>query len=103
MIGASPNFSTRTDRQLAGRAARQGQPGSVRFYAAATDEIFTENRSELALQIRRSAKGNGEADDFSRQLQTLQRDLETQGFQQRQDMIRRDRWMDTVRNSVEKS
>ena len=103
VIGASPNFSTRTDRQLAGRAARQGQPGSVRFYAAATDEIFTENRSELALQIRRSAKGNGEADDFSRQLQTLQRDLETQGFQQRQDMIRRDRWMDTVRNSVEKS
>ena len=51
VIGISPNDSKRIDRQLVGRAARQGQPGSAQFFAAATDAIFVENESSLTLSL----------------------------------------------------
>ena len=102
MIGVSPNLSRRIDRQLVGRAARQGQPGSAQFFAAATDEIFVENESSLVRQIPRRAKSNGESDDFSKELDALQSMIEARSYKQRQDMILRDRWMDSVREAIEK-
>ena len=102
VIGVSPNLSRRIDRQLVGRAARQGQPGSAQFFAAATDEIFVENESSLVRQIPRRAKSNGESDDFSKELDALQSMIEARSYKQRQDMILRDRWMDSVREAIEK-
>ena len=102
VIGVSPNRSRRIDRQLVGRAARQGQPGSAQFFAAATDEIFVENESSLVRQIARRAKSNGEAGNFSRELDALQSMIEARSYKQRQDMILRDRWMDSVREAIEK-
>ena len=40
VVGFSPNDSYRIDRQLAGRSARQGRPGSVQFFVAADDETL---------------------------------------------------------------
>ena len=102
VIGVSPNRSRRIDRQLVGRAARQGQPGSAQFFAAATDEIFIENESSLVRQIARRAKSNGEAGNFSKELNALQGMIEARSYKQRQDMILRDRWMDSVREAIEK-
>ena len=102
VIGVSPNRSRRIDRQLVGRAARQGQPGSAQFFAAATDEIFVENGSSLVRQIERRAKSNGESDNFAKELNVLQSAIEARGYKQRQDMILRDRWMDSVREAIEK-
>ena len=102
VVGVSPNSSTRIDRQLVGRAARQGQPGSAQFFAAATDALFVENESALQHQIARRAGANGEARDFSRELDALQSAIEARNFKQRQDMILRDYWMDSVRESIEK-
>jgi preprotein translocase subunit SecA len=102
VIGVSPNGSKRIDRQLIGRSARQGQPGSAQFFAAATDAIFVDNQSTLRKQIARRTNRTGEARDFSRGLAALQLSIETRNFKQRQDMILRDRWMDSVRESIEK-
>jgi len=102
VIGVSPNRSRRIDRQLVGRAARQGQPGSAQFFASATDEIFVENESSLTRQIERRAKANGESADFSKELDTLQSVIEARSYKQRQDMILRDKWMDSVREAIEK-
>lgn len=102
VIGVSPNRSRRIDRQLVGRAARQGQPGSAQFFAAATDEIFVENESSLIRQIERRAKSDGESANFAKELNALQSVIEARSYKQRQDMILRDKWMDSVREAIEK-
>ena len=102
VIGVSPNQSRRIDRQLVGRAARQGQPGSAQFFAAATDEIFVENESSLIRQIERRANSNGESTNFAKELDALQSVIEARSYKQRQDMILRDKWMDSVREAIEK-
>ena len=102
VIGVSPNDSKRIDRQLVGRAARQGQPGSAHFFAAATDLIFVQNNSSMPKQIKRRAKRSGEAPDFSRELANLQKAIEARNHKLRNDMILRDRWMDSVRESIAK-
>lgn len=102
VIGISPNDSKRIDRQLVGRAARQGQPGSAQFFAAATDAIFVENESNLTRVIPRRADTNGEAGNFSKELDSLQNTIEARNYKLRQDMILRDYWMDTVREAIEK-
>ena len=102
VIGCSPNASKRTDRQLVGRAARQGQPGSAQFFVAATDSVIADNRRSLAKQMVRRSNREGESGDFSRELSRLQDEIEDRGYQQRQQMILRDRWMDTVREAIEK-
>jgi preprotein translocase subunit SecA len=40
VILSEPHESGRVDRQLMGRAGRQGDPGSTRLYASAEDEIL---------------------------------------------------------------
>ncbi len=102
VIGVSPNNSKRIDRQLVGRAARQGQPGSAQFFAAADDPIFKENNSSIRKKITRRAKRSGEAPDFSNELAGLQKAIEARNTKLRQDMILRDRWMDSVRESIDK-
>lgn len=102
VIGVTPNNSKRIDRQLVGRAARQGQPGSAQFFAAATDPVFVDNESGLTKQIKRRARSNGEAGNFAKELSALQMTIEARNFKQRQNMILRDHWMDTVREAIEK-
>ena len=102
VISVSPNESPRIDRQLIGRGARQGQPGSAQFFVAADDALLVDHKSSMPKQIIRNAKANGEARDFSRELQALQKSIEQRNFVQRQQMILRDRWMDSVRESIEK-
>jgi preprotein translocase subunit SecA len=46
VIGSNLYKSNRIDLQLAGRAGRQGQPGSSMFFASAEDEIFTFNKCD---------------------------------------------------------
>ena len=40
VLGAQKNLVKRMDRQLAGRSARRGQPGSVQFYGSLDDELM---------------------------------------------------------------
>src|SRR5205814_274353 len=40
VIATEPHGSGRVDRQLFGRAARQGDPGSAQLFASAQDDLF---------------------------------------------------------------
>lgn len=102
VIGCSPNPSRRIDRQLVGRAARQGQPGSAQFFVSAMDSLIADNQGGLQKQIVRRARSTGESADFSRELVKLQNEIEARNYQVRQKMILRDLWMDTVREAIEK-
>jgi preprotein translocase subunit SecA len=102
VIGTSHNASRRIDRQLVGRAARQGQPGSAQFFTAATDELLIENNSPLVKSIPRRASKTGESSDFTHEISKLQETIERRNSKLRQEMILRDRWMDKVREAIEK-
>ena len=103
VIATSPNMSSRIDRQLAGRAARQGDPGSCQFFVSACDEVIAVHDPSLAKQIRNDADSNGETRrDFSAQLARLQQVVERKFSQQRRQMVMQDRWMNKVRESMEK-
>ena len=103
VVAVSPNESRRIDRQLVGRGARQGQPGSAQLFVSAEDQLLVDHPGSLPKQMVRSAKATGESRDFSRELAGLQQTIEQRNFQQRQKMILRDRWMDSVRESIEKN
>jgi preprotein translocase subunit SecA len=59
VISTEPNVAARIDRQLAGRAARQGDSGSYQPYASLSDEILKQN---LPRWIRALLTGVASAD-----------------------------------------
>ena len=103
VIGFSPNMSARIDRQLIGRAARQGQPGSSQFFISATDEIIENYSPSLGKKISGRCQSNGEARvNFAKEITALQKTIESKQYAGRQAMMRRDVWMDMVRESIER-
>jgi preprotein translocase subunit SecA len=53
--------SPRIDRQLAGRAGRQGDPGSFECLVALDDELFVAHAARLGAGLRRHAQRQGQA------------------------------------------
>jgi preprotein translocase subunit SecA len=47
VISTEPNNSFRVDRQLYGRAARQGDPGSAQLFCCVDDELFVRHAPHL--------------------------------------------------------
>lgn len=103
VIAFSPNESRRVDRQLVGRSARQGNPGSARFYISADDEVVTTHAPALARTIAGASASTGESRRrFDKQIAAMQNEIEQRRFKNRQDMIRHDHWMNQVRSAIEK-
>ena len=100
VIGACVNDSRRIDRQLAGRAARQGQPGSCQFFVSADDTVLVENASSLPTAIRSTANSDGESRKYPSALEKLQRQIENRRHQDRRALMKRERWMDSVRSAM---
>lgn len=101
VLAVEHNASPRVDRQLAGRAARQGQPGSVQFFVSADDELFVQGKSNLPSQIRSHQDDFGEhLRDVAPDIARLQRTLEQKHFVQRREMVQRDKWLDSVLESL---
>ena len=102
VVACSHNGSTRIDRQLIGRAARQGNPGSAQFFVAPEDELIATHAPKLAQRIKSYAKSNGETrKSFSSDIASLQGQIEQKQYMVRQAMVRQDHWMDLVRASIE--
>jgi preprotein translocase subunit SecA len=94
VIGVERHESQRIDRQLAGRAARQGDPGSCRFYVAADDPLMEKYAPGLGRLIRRLADEKGETTlDLSREIARVQRRVERQHFWARRRLFHHDRWL----------
>lgn len=101
VIATEYNNSARVDRQLAGRAARQGDPGSCQFFASAEDELFANFAPHLAKHIERNSDSHGEChDNLEKSIQAVQAQVE-RGLQTvRRDMVAHDRWLESVQSSL---
>ena len=102
VIGTQRHASHRVDRQLAGRAARQGDPGSCQFFVSADDELLRQYSPSLASQIASACRKSKSPPDFSLQIYRLQRRIEQNAFESRRMLVHQDNWMDAIRSSVAK-
>lgn len=95
---ATERFSARRiDRQLAGRCARQGDPGSTQVFISLEDELIQKNNPIIAAALRRfhGQRGREISSAFWRQLiRTLQRRVERLSFRMRRDVLTADNWLD---------
>ena len=97
VIATAHHDSARIDRQLVGRAARQGEPGSYQFFVAADDSLICRHAPSLGKRIKQTANDQGESQvNFSTAIAKLQQNVERLGFVQRQQMFAHDRWLDQV-------
>lgn len=93
----------RVDQQLAGRAARQGDPGSCQFYVSADDPMIQARAPALAEQISSAAGETGEArKDFFPAVRRVQQQSEADALLQRQHMVAHDDWMESVQSTLAK-
>ncbi|MGD1276139.1 MAG: hypothetical protein ABR964_02810 [Tepidisphaeraceae bacterium] len=86
VIATEPHTSGRVDRQLYGRAARQGDPGSAQMLASAEDDLLMRH----AARLRRQWRGIGPA----RLIALAQARAERLARFNRKQVLRNDDWMD---------
>lgn len=97
LIGVERHASRRIDRQLIGRVARQGNPGSYQFFVSAEDSLITTFAPDLAREMRDRADERGEVHhDFSRRIDLIQRQAEQQSYTARRQLAVYDGWLDEV-------
>lgn len=95
------HHSGRVDRQLSGRAARQGNPGSCQFFASAEDEMICANAPRLAAKMIANADRSGECNvDFSPAMRRLQSTVESESLRARREMVQQDAWMESIQSSL---
>ncbi|MEO0996640.1 MAG: preprotein translocase subunit SecA [Pseudomonadota bacterium] len=92
IVGTERHESRRIDNQLRGRAGRQGDPGSSRFYLSMEDSLMRifgdPNRTKALLQ--RFGMKTGEAIEsgmLSRQIEKAQRKVEAHNFDIRKNLL----------------
>jgi preprotein translocase subunit SecA len=97
VIVAECQLSGRMDRQLVGRCARQGNPGSAQTFVSAEDVLLVRFGSWLVQAIQREAGSNGEAEaDFTSAIARIQQAAEKQQFLGRAELLRQDIARDTL-------
>ena len=94
VIATERHESRRVDRQLFGRCARQGDPGSSRAFVALEDELLERHTSFLdKLVMRRYGSGAGEiAPRASRLFDRAQRRAQRMALRQRKGVLKTDTW-----------
>jgi preprotein translocase subunit SecA len=85
VIGTERHEARRIDRQLAGRCARQGDPGLAQFFISLDDEIIEAFGEKPAARIRKRYRGQGELTSlpWRRKFVAAQRKKERQHFRDR--------------------
>ncbi len=84
VIGTNRHESVRIDNQLRGRAARQGDPGSTRFFVSLEDDLFISYRlSELIPPEILSSLEHGEINNpfVKKEINRVQRIVEGQNYE----------------------
>ncbi|MEI2416906.1 preprotein translocase subunit SecA [Orrella sp. JC864] len=94
IIGTERHESRRIDNQLRGRAGRQGDPGSSRFYLSLEDSlmrIFAGDRVRAIMERLKLPEGEPiEAGMVSRSIETAQRKVEGRNFDIRKQLLEYD-------------
>jgi preprotein translocase subunit SecA len=94
IIGSERHESRRIDNQLRGRAGRQGDPGSSRFYLSFEDpllKIFAGDRLKAIMGRLKIPEGEAiEAGMVSRSIENAQRKVEARNFDIRKQLLEYD-------------
>ncbi len=97
VIATERHESGRVDRQLFGRAARQGDPGSAQVFVCAEDELL---RKFLTAPLRKSLTGirqrqwPGYEQASHYFVRLAQKKAQVLAYKQRRNVMRSDAWMD---------
>ncbi len=104
IIGTERHDSRRVDRQLRGRAGRQGDPGSSIFYISLEDKLMRIFGSErIASVVDRLGMGENEALEgnmLSKAIETAQKKVEENNFGIRKNLIEYDDVMNYQREAI---
>ena len=93
IIGTERHESRRIDNQLRGRAGRQGDPGSSRFYLSLDDSLMRIFAGERVRAIMERLGTDGEpieAKMVSRSIESAQRKVESRNFDIRKQLLQYD-------------
>src|SRR5690606_26570603 len=94
VIATEMHTSARIDRQLVGRAARQGDPGSYQFFLSLEDELLTNMEPSRLLRLRKRARPNARGEltrSWLKLFQSTQRKLEKLHIKQRKLLLKQER------------
>ena len=104
IIGTSRHDSRRVDRQLRGRAGRQGDPGSSTFYISLEDDLMRKFGSErIAAVVDKMGMGENEALEsrmLSSAIETAQKKVEENHFGYRKRTLEYDDVMNYQREAI---
>ncbi|HET6324051.1 MAG TPA: translocase [Planctomycetaceae bacterium] len=104
VIATEMHSSARIDRQLVGRAARQGDPGSYQFFLSLEDELLRCLKPEKLLRLRNSARPNADGElsnlQWLRLFRRTQRFLERMHRKERKNLLRHERQRSEAHNHM---
>jgi len=104
ILGTERHESRRIDNQLRGRAGRQGDPGSSRFYLALEDDLMRIFAKEwVSNLLQRLGMEEGvpiESKMITRRIETAQKTVESQHFESRKHLLEYDDVMNKQREAV---
>ncbi len=104
IIGTERHESRRIDNQLRGRAGRQGDPGSSRFYLSLEDDLMRIFAGEWVKNVlTRLGMQEGEAIEsrmVSRRVEAAQKKVEERNFDIRKNLLEYDEVMDVQRKQI---
>ena len=104
IIGTERHESRRIDNQLRGRAGRQGDPGSTRFYVSLQDELmrrFGADRMEnIMAKLNPGDEIPIENSIITKQIESAQKRVEMTNFDTRKNVLRYDDVMNKQREII---
>ncbi len=104
VVGTERHESRRIDNQLRGRSGRQGDPGESRFYLSLEDELMRRFQGEWVANIMERLNMPEdqpiEARMVSKSIERAQRQVESQNFEIRKNVLKYDEVMNTQRENI---
>ncbi|HML17124.1 MAG TPA: preprotein translocase subunit SecA, partial [Bryobacteraceae bacterium] len=104
IVGTERHESRRIDNQLRGRAGRQGDPGSARFYLSLQDDLMRifggERMQNLMLRLGMEEDVPIESKMISKRIAAAQKAVEAQNFASRKHILEYDDVMNKQRQAV---
>ena len=104
IVGTERHDSRRVDRQLRGRAGRQGDPGSSQFFVSLEDQLMRKFGSERIAKIMdRMGYKDGEVIQHSmitKSIERAQKKVEENAFGVRKKLLEYDDVMNVQRNAI---
>ncbi len=104
IIGTERHESRRIDNQLRGRAGRQGDPGSTRFYVSLEDDLMRRFGADRISGVMEKLNPDDdvpiEARLISKQIESAQKRVESSNFEIRKNVLRYDDVMNKQREII---